>query len=46
MNDMLLTECYVLVMSPTTNRLIMSNKVHDVATSLHAAQRWWNVWMG
>jgi peptide/nickel transport system substrate-binding protein len=45
LNDMLLSEVYIICMSPTTNRLIMTSKVHGVAATLHNAQRWWEAWL-
>ena len=46
LNSMLLDEVYIIVMSPTSNRLITTSKVHDVSPTLHSAQRWWEVWLG
>jgi peptide/nickel transport system substrate-binding protein len=45
LNDMLLDEAYIVCMSPTTNRLITTSKVHGVAPTLHSAQRWWEAWL-
>jgi peptide/nickel transport system substrate-binding protein len=45
LNDMLLDEVYIIAMSPTTNRLIATSKVHGIAPTLHAAQKWWEAWL-
>ena len=45
LNDMLLDEVYIICMSPTTNRLITTSKVHGAAPTLHSAQKWWEVWL-
>ena len=46
LNNMLLDEVYIICMSPTSNRLITTSKVHGVAPTLHSAQKWWEVWLG
>jgi len=45
LNDMLLTETYIYVMSPSLNRLITTTKVHGVVPTLHSAQKWWEVYL-
>jgi peptide/nickel transport system substrate-binding protein len=45
LNDMLLDEVYIIGMSPTTSRLMVSSKVKGVAPTLHSAQRWWEAWL-
>jgi ABC-type transport system substrate-binding protein len=45
LNDMLLDEVYIIGMSPTTNRLMTTAKVHGISSTLHSAQKWWEVWM-
>ncbi len=45
LNDMLLTEVYIVGMSPTMNRLISTSKVHGISPTLHSAQKWWEVYM-
>jgi peptide/nickel transport system substrate-binding protein len=45
LNDMLLDEAYILVMSPTTNRLMATSKVKGISSTLHSAQKWWEVWL-
>jgi peptide/nickel transport system substrate-binding protein len=45
LNDMLLDEVYIVTMSPTTDRLITTAQVNGLATTLHAAQKWWDVWL-
>jgi peptide/nickel transport system substrate-binding protein len=45
LNDMLLDEVYIIGMSPTTNRLMTTTKVHGISSTLHSAQKWWEVWM-
>ena len=46
LSDMLLDESYVIGMSPTTSKLMTTKKVHDLAPTLHSAQKWWDVWLG
>jgi peptide/nickel transport system substrate-binding protein len=45
LNDMLLDEAYIYVMSPTTNRLITTSRVKGISSTLHSAQKWWEVWL-
>jgi peptide/nickel transport system substrate-binding protein len=45
LNDMLLTEVYIVCMSPSFNRLIATSKVHGIAPTLHSAQKWWEVYL-
>jgi peptide/nickel transport system substrate-binding protein len=45
LNDMLLTEAYIMVMSPSLSRLITTTKVHGVASTLHSAHKWWEVYL-
>ena len=45
LNDMLLDEVYIIVMSPTTNRLMATQKVKGITSTLHSAQRWWEAWL-
>jgi peptide/nickel transport system substrate-binding protein len=45
LNDMLLDEAYVLTLSPMTNRLITTSKVRGITSTLHSAQKWWEVWL-
>jgi peptide/nickel transport system substrate-binding protein len=45
LNDMLLDEVYIICMSPTTNRLMATTKVHGITPTLHSAQKWWEVWL-
>jgi peptide/nickel transport system substrate-binding protein len=45
LNDMLLTEVYIVVMSPTMSRLISTAKVHGISPTLHSAQKWWEVYL-
>jgi len=42
---MLLDEAYIYVMSPTTNRLITTSRVKGISSTLHSAQKWWEVWL-
>ena len=44
LNNMLLDEAYIYVMSPTQNRLMTTAKVQGVSPTLHSAQKWWEVW--
>ena len=46
LSDMLLDESYVIGMSPTTSKLMTTKKVHDLAPTLHSAQKYWDVWLG
>jgi len=46
LSDMLLDESYVIGMSPTVTRLMTTKKVHNIAPTLHSAQKWWDVWLG
>jgi peptide/nickel transport system substrate-binding protein len=46
LNDMLLDEVYITVMSPQVNRLMSTSKVNGISATLHSAQKWWEVWMG
>jgi len=45
LNNMLLDETYIIGMSPTANRLMTTTKVHGVSSTLHSAQKWWEVWL-
>jgi peptide/nickel transport system substrate-binding protein len=45
LNDMLLTEVYIIGMSPTMNRLMSTSKVHGISPTLHSAQKWWEVYL-
>ncbi|MBV9582860.1 MAG: ABC transporter substrate-binding protein [Chloroflexi bacterium] len=45
LNDMLLQEAYIITMSPTTNRFLTTTSVQGLSSTLHSAQRWWNVWL-
>jgi peptide/nickel transport system substrate-binding protein len=45
LNNMLLSEAYISVMSPTTNRLMTTTKVKGFSPTLHSAQRWWEAWL-
>ena len=45
LNNMLLDEVYMIGMSPTTNRLMATSKVHGIAPTLHSAQKWWEAWL-
>jgi peptide/nickel transport system substrate-binding protein len=45
LNDMLLQEAYIITMSPTTNRLMTTAKVKGLSSTLHSAQKWWEVWL-
>jgi peptide/nickel transport system substrate-binding protein len=45
LNDMLLEEAYILVMSPSENRLMATSKVKGISSTLHSAQKWWEVWL-
>ncbi|HLZ29268.1 MAG TPA: ABC transporter substrate-binding protein [Chloroflexota bacterium] len=45
LNNMLLDEVYIIGMSPTTNRLMATTKVHGIAPTLHSAQKWWEAWL-
>jgi ABC-type transport system substrate-binding protein len=45
LNNMLLDEAYISVMSPTTNRLMTTTKVKGFSPTLHSAQRWWEAWL-
>jgi peptide/nickel transport system substrate-binding protein len=45
LNDMLLTEAYISVMSPTTQRYMTTPKVKGFSSTLHSAQRWWDAWL-
>jgi hypothetical protein len=42
---MLLDESYIINMSPTTNRLMVTSRVKGVSPTLHSAQKWWEVWL-
>ena len=42
---MLLDEAYIIVMSPTVNHLMSTQKVQGVAATLHSAQKWWEAWL-
>jgi peptide/nickel transport system substrate-binding protein len=46
LNDMLLTEAYIITMSPTTNRFLTTTRVKNINSTLHSAQKWWEVWLG
>jgi hypothetical protein len=43
---MLLTEAYIITMSPTTNRFLTTTRVKNINSTLHSAQKWWEVWLG
>ena len=45
LNDMLLDEAYIIVMSPTDQPLDVDQKVQSVAATLHSAQKWWEAWL-
>ncbi len=45
LNDMLLTEVYIIGMSPTTSRLMSTSKVQGITPTLHSAQEWWEVYI-
>jgi ABC-type transport system substrate-binding protein len=45
LNDMLLDEAYALSLSDTPGRLMTTAKVRGIAPTLHAAQKWWEVWL-
>jgi ABC-type transport system substrate-binding protein len=45
LDDMLLQEAYIITMSPTTNRFLTTTKVKNISSTLHSAQKWWEVWM-
>jgi peptide/nickel transport system substrate-binding protein len=45
LNDMLLDEVYIIGMSPTTSRLMVSSKVKGITPTLHTAQKWWEAWL-
>ncbi|MBV9578484.1 MAG: hypothetical protein JO057_07845 [Chloroflexi bacterium] len=45
LNDMLLDEVYIVSMSPQTEKLMLTSKVHGVTQTLHSAQKWWEVWL-
>jgi peptide/nickel transport system substrate-binding protein len=45
LNDMLLDEVYIMVMSPTVNRLMATQKVQNIGATLHSAQKWWEAWL-
>ena len=45
LNDMLLDEAYIFVMSPNVNRMMLTSKVKGVTPTLHSAQRWWEAWL-
>jgi peptide/nickel transport system substrate-binding protein len=45
LNDMLLTEVYIVSVSPQMNNVITTTKVHGVAPTLHSAQKWWEVYL-
>ncbi len=45
LNDMLLDEVYIIVMSPTTDRRMATQKVRNITPTLHSAQRWWEAWL-
>jgi peptide/nickel transport system substrate-binding protein len=45
LNDMLLTEAYIITMSPTTNRLLTTAHVKNINSTLHSAQKWWEAWL-
>ena len=45
LNDMLLDEVYIICLSPTVNRLMASAKVRGISSTLHSAQKWWEVWL-
>jgi peptide/nickel transport system substrate-binding protein len=44
MNDMLLDEAYALTISDTPGRFMTAAKVKGITPTLHAAQKWWEVW--
>ncbi|HEY1291752.1 MAG TPA: ABC transporter substrate-binding protein [Chloroflexota bacterium] len=45
LNDMLLTEVYIVCMSPQMNLMISTSKVHGITPTLHDAQKWWEVYL-
>src|SRR5262252_2061975 len=45
LNDMLLSEVYIICMSPQSERLVMTTKVHGFSPTLHSAQRWWEAYI-
>ena len=45
LNDMLLSEVYIVCVSPQMNTLISSSKVHGITPTLHDAQKWWEVYL-
>lgn len=45
LNDMLLDEAYIMVLSPLTSRLMATSKVQGLAATLHSAQKWWEAWL-
>jgi len=45
LNNMLLDEVYIIMMSPTIDRRIATQKVQGIAPTLHSAQKWWDAWL-